>query len=50
MQSNVTSLNPMVYYELNEQTGTIAYDYYGGHLGAYGTGVSVWGRRGDEWA
>jgi hypothetical protein len=37
----VTSLNPVAYWELNETSGTIAFDYWGGHSGTYGSGVTL---------
>ena len=44
----VTNLNPVAYYELAEQSGTVAYDYWGGYLGAYGSGVTVGGEPGPR--
>jgi hypothetical protein len=39
----VTNLNPVGYWELNEVSGTVAYDYWGGFSGTYGAGVTVAG-------
>jgi hypothetical protein len=44
----VVSLNPIAYYELNEASGTVANDYVGGHLGAYGSNVTLFAEAGPN--
>ena len=34
-EDTMIGLNPFAYYRLNETSGTIAYDFWGGHNGAY---------------
>ena len=40
-ESAVLGLGPVAYYELNEKTGTVAYDYAGGFNGTYGSAAAL---------